>query len=569
MLRLKDIKIKTKLVATTILVTAIASVAGIFSVSYTGNVNNEYSYAIKNYGFAQGDIAKLMACMGSVNVSVHDIIGYLEDDAMLKATEKYNTQSAKMENYFQNVKETLILQDVKDEYEKAKQAWDQYITLAQELMKEGDTTDAEVVGEVQLRLVNELDPLYDTVYNSLANVLYSKVDSGNELENSLTKGINYTRIFVVALIIVAIVFSIVMSIVLAKEIADPIHACATRLKKLAEGDLKSPVPDYDGKDETGALVQATSQIVTGLVDIIQDENYLLGAMAEGNFDIRSRITDKYVGDFKEVLEAVRKINRKLSYTLRQINECSEEVSSGSGQVSDASQNLSQGAAEQASSIESLTNTIEVISEQIKNNAENAGLASNKATDVGGEMEKSNEKMQNMIRAIAEITESSNEIGKIIKTIEDIAFQTNILALNAAVEAARAGEAGKGFAVVADEVRSLASKSAEASKNTAQLIESSIRAVENGTKIADETAEALVGAVDGVQEVVILVEKIAAASSKQAESVKQVTQSMEQISSVVQTNSATSEESAAASEELYTQSQNLKNLVEQFRFKEEN
>lgn len=568
MMRLKNIKIKTKLIVTFIMVTLIASIAGIFSVSYTGKVNEEYSEAITIYGFSQGDIAKLMACLGSVNVGVHDIIGYVEEDSMKMAQEKYNTQLAKMDGYFQSVESTLVLQEVKSEFNTAKQTWSQYLTLAEELMKAADTTDIQIVGDVQQRVVQELDPLYDTIYNSLANVLYSKVDSGYEVEAKLTRGINYTRVFVVVLIVAAIIISLIMSFKISNGIANPIHECAERLRKLAEGDLKSPVPQYDGKDESGILVRSTNQIVTGLTEIIADEKYLLSAMADGNFDIHSRITDKYVGDFEEVLLAVRRINHKLSDALGQIKQCSEQVTSGSSQVSNAAQNLSQGAAEQASSIEVLTATVEAISEQIKNNAANSMMASQKAEEAGREMENSNAKMQNMTSAMEEITESSSEIGKIIKTIEDIAFQTNILALNAAVEAARAGEAGKGFAVVADEVRNLASKSAEASKNTAQLIESSIRAVENGTKIADETAEALKKTVGGVEAVVKLAEKISSASSEQSRSVERVTQSMEQISSVVQTNSATSEESAAASEELYSQAQVLKSLVEQFSFRQD-
>lgn len=218
-------------------------------------------------------------------------------------------------------------------------------------------------------------------------------------------------------------------------------------------------------------------------------------------------------------------------------------------------------------MEELAATINEISNQVKSNAENAHNVNKLADDVGLKMTESNQQMQTMIEAMKEISSSSSEIGKIIKTIEDIAFQTNILALNAAVEAARAGEAGKGFAVVADEVRNLASKSAEASKNTAVLIESSILAVEKGTKIADETAHTLLESVEGAQKVTRTIDQISKASEEQASSISQITQGIDQISNVVQTNSATAEESAAASEELSGQAQILKGLISQFKLKD--
>ena len=228
--------------------------------------------------------------------------------------------------------------------------------------------------------------------------------------------------------------------------------------------------------------------------------------------------------------------------------------------------MAQGSTEQASSVEELSSSINSISQQVNTNAEVARTASLKANEVGEGMQVSNKKMEEMMEAMTDISGSSREIGKIIKTIEDIAFQTNILALNAAVEAARAGAAGKGFAVVANEVRNLASKSAEASQNTSALIERSIKAVENGTRIADETAKSLLQAVEGAKEATRIINQISEASEHQAKAINQVTIGIEQISSVVQSNSATSEQSAAASEELSSQAQVLKRLVSTVRLR---
>lgn len=278
---------------------------------------------------------------------------------------------------------------------------------------------------------------------------------------------------------------------------------------------------------------------------------------------------EYRGAFEQIGSSMKRITENLNTVMCEIRQSSDQVSSGSDQVSSGAQALSQGATEQASAVEELAATINEISTQVKETAENAVDAQKQMSTAEDETLTCNEQMREMILAMEEISHKSTEIGKIIKTIEDIAFQTNILALNAAVEAARAGTAGKGFAVVADEVRNPASKSAEASKNTSSLIEGSIAAVEKGTRIVNETAQSLSKVVDSSQAVSATVEKISDAASSQAASIEQVTQGIDQISSVVQTNSATAEESAAASEELSGQAQMLKNLVEQFKLKDTN
>lgn len=287
-------------------------------------------------------------------------------------------------------------------------------------------------------------------------------------------------------------------------------------------------------------------------------------IADGNLDVEVRVDSK--DEVGELSKAFLVMSTNINSVLTNINAASDQVAAGSRQVSDSSMSLSQGATEQASSIEELTASMEQIAAQTRANAENAEKARDMATDAQNYAEQGNSQMDDMLNAMSEINESSTNISKIIKVIDDIAFQTNILALNAAVEAARAGQHGKGFAVVAEEVRNLAARSANAAKETTTMIEGSIEKVEGGTKIANETAEALNKIVDGVSKATELVGEIAIASNEQALGVDQVNQGINQISDVVQTTSATAEETAAASEELSSQSDLLKSQVSTFRLK---
>ncbi len=365
------------------------------------------------------------------------------------------------------------------------------------------------------------------------------------------------------MMVLAILLSIIVALKLANSISRPMKACAERMRLLVEGDLESPVPEVVSKDETGMLTQSTAELVEGLSTIIHDISYLLGEMANQNLDIQSQHRDAYVGDFQSILHSMRNLKVELSEILHQIDTSAEQVSSASNQVSSSSQNLSQGAVEQASSVEQLAARISEISNQVKHTADRALEVREQTHQAGKGVSACNQQMQELMDAMDKIQSSSEEIGKIIKTIEDIAFQTNILALNAAVEAARAGTAGKGFAVVADEVRNLASKSAKAAQNTSLLITHSTEAVQTGTKIAEHTADALSEVVENIQSMVGSIDQISAVSNEQSEAVSQVNEGINQISSVVQSNSATAEESAAASQELSAEASNLKQLVDQF------
>ncbi len=374
----------------------------------------------------------------------------------------------------------------------------------------------------------------------------------------------YSSILISMLVIVvSIIASIVVALKLSSNISGPMQACAERMKLLVEGDLKSPVPLAKGQDETAELTRSTAAMVTGLNTIIDDISYLLNEMANKNFDIKSPHRDAYVGGFQSILLSMRTLKLELSGTIRQIDTSAGQVSSASDQVSTGAQTLSQGSMEQASSIEELAATINDISASAQKTSAAAEEAGRFVGLAGAQLGTSVEHVEELNAAMKHISNSSEEISKIITTIEDIAFQTNILALNAAVEAARAGSAGKGFAVVADEVRNLASKSDEAAKATKELIESSIISVSEGSQAVNRVTASLERTSQLAANVTTQMDVVVEAVDNQTTALAQVTEGINQISSVVQTNSATSEESAAASEELSAEANSLKQLVAKF------
>lgn len=380
----------------------------------------------------------------------------------------------------------------------------------------------------------------------------------------------YTTIFItIIMVIVFVVVGCIIAIMISGQIVKPIVYCCERISALAQGDVSSPVNVIHRKDETGVLSASTSDLVKNLNRMISDIERILTSMAEGKLNVDTDTNaNAYVGDFSELITAVKRINKELSSAMGRIEVAADQVSAGSDQVSAGAQGLSQGATEQASSIEELAATITEISSKTDENLADSIKARDSVDSTASLMQEANSQMQSMTATMGRISTASDNIEKIIKAIEDIAFQTNILALNAAVEAAKAGEAGKGFAVVAEEVRNLAAKSQDAVKSTASLINESISAVQEGIRISGETANTLQRVLVASQEVSNIVSKVAEASEMQATSIQQVTVGIDQISSVVQNNSATAEESAAASEELNSQAQLLKSLVGRFEISSE-
>lgn len=367
--------------------------------------------------------------------------------------------------------------------------------------------------------------------------------------------------------VLAVLFLTLLVVIQVRRIVGrPVRELSQVATRIAEGDLNQMI-HYQSRDELGILAYNFNQVTLRLRDYINYINEVsdtLREIARGN--LAFQLKNEYAGEFVKIKESLNEIAIELNMTVGQMNEASRDVAGGAAQISDGAVSLSQGSTEQAAEVEALAGYIEKASYGVQDIAQGAQKASSLSQEVREGLLDSNTKMQNMTQVIQKISENSNAINKIVKTIDDIAFQTNILALNAAVEAARAGEAGKGFAVVAEEVRTLAGKSADAAKETTQLLGETIRSMEEGVTAADDTAQSMLAAAGLAEEMNTLISVIAEDTKQQAVIAEEISHGIEQISIVVQRNVSTAESSAAASEELSAQAASLKDLVSKFRLK---
>lgn len=442
--------------------------------------------------------------------------------------------------------------------------WADYKEESAKMIEESRSGRQDQAAEMMLGASKDIYDDFNTSFDSL--VQYNEDGSSHAIKNA-----TMTFWFVIIVILVVIVFVLLLSITISgsvtRSIIEPLGEVRKKLLAISDGDLDVHV-EYTSQDEFGDLSMGVNEFIEGLTTIIKDEKELLLLMAEGNFDIRTKAEDKYVGGFAPILQSLRAINKRLSGAMASIADSTEQVNVASEQMAREAQELAEGASEQASTVEELLATVEEVTDKAVRSAKKAEEARDQATEVKKKAERSNESMHEMTAAMDQISRTSDEISTIIETIESIASQTNLLSLNASIEAARAGEAGRGFAVVADEIGKLAQQCSEAAGNTRTLIETSIIQTQNGDKIAKGTAEILGEVTDGVLRVVDIADEVKQNCDNQAESMKQVDQGIETISKVVESNSAAAQESSASSEELAAHALNLKEQMEQFTFRKE-
>ena len=447
---------------------------------------------------------------------------------------------------------------------------------ADEILSKQKTLESdrqEILKAIDDRKSDEALRLYQSAYSPLSDEIRdlsgSISDSAKSVgENSYAAAAStqsHVNLVLLLYSLISMGIAVSLCVYIIRGITRPVEEMKSAAERLAEGNLDAFVI-YRSQDEIGTMAESLRTLIARLRSYISDIETALGRLADGDLTISTSL--EYQNDFAPIEQSMEKIVFSLSEALAQISAAAQQIAAGSEQLSSGAQALAQGSTEQASSSEELAASVTEISQRVQENASHSQQASADMQETIQEIRQGDAQMKQLVSAMNEIAATSGKIEKIIKAIEDIAFQTNILSLNAAVEAARAGSAGKGFAVVADEVRNLANKSADAAKNTGTLIQSALEAIETGDKMVAETEKALTRISDKAGAVATLVDEIAEASNEQAASIEQINIGINQISTVIQTNSATSEESAASSEELSTQALTLQTMVSHFKLRDE-
>ena len=562
----KKEKIEQKLIRSFFTVSAITAVAAILGLIAVTVISNRYSYALKNYGFAQGDIGRAMFEFADIRSSLRAAIGYDEEEAIATVTKQHEETKKIFDQALEAVETTIVSEDGRKTFNSIQSELKSYWALDAEIMALGTSTDNESRMLAQEMALNELTPAYNSIYGKLDELLNVKVHEGNALSTTLTVTTIILLFVIVAVIASSIAVSLRIGKRISKQIAEPIIALGNRLETFAVGDLSSPFPKTNSGDEVEDMERHAVEMADTLSAIIFDMGEILGEMASGNYTVRSKISEKYTGDFQKMFQAMRGLRDQMTKTLISIGEASKQVQSGSGDLAEASQSLAEGATDQASAVEELQATITDIAATMERTAENAEDSYKKARQYANQADSSREEMTTMMAAMERISDTSLKIGNIISEIESIAAQTNLLSLNASIEAARAGESGRGFAVVADQIRELADQSAKAAVDTRQLIEGSIKEVTEGNRAADRAAEAILSVGDGITQIAEFSQNLKTMVEEQAESMQQAEVGINQISEVVQSNAATAEESSATSQELSSQATILDDLVGQFTLK---
>lgn len=562
----KKYRIRKRLTLSFVMVALLASIAAIAGAIAMYYVASQYDYALRNYGFSQGDVGKAMVTFADAHSATRAVIGYTDSDIIADAVNTHEKKKEDCQEYMVAIQTTLTAPAETEAYNAAKSAMDKYWSLEEQILTLGNTTDAAKSQEAQLKAANELLPIYNEVYENLAQLMTLNVTTGNELQDSLSVLQAGLLIGIIVIILVAVMLSVTLGNNIARGIASPLSKLSERLNTFAQGELSGEFPAVESEDEVADMVRIAGGMAGNLALIIQDAKYRLGEMAKGNYTVETNIEEKYVGEFQALHSAMEQMNENMNDTLHQIEDASEQVSVGAGNLASASQNLAEGATEQAGAVEELLATVTNLTEGIGRTTENMNEAYGMSRTYADKANESREEMQGMVETMLRITDTSKKIESIIGEIEEIASQTNLLSLNASIEAARAGEAGKGFAVVADQIGKLADESAQSAVHTRELIMSAISEIGQGTSAAEHTASAINEVVQGINHVADSTQEIAELSKTNMEAMKQAEAGINQISEVVQANSATAEESSATSEELSAQAMTMDELVKQFQLK---
>lgn len=561
---IKKEKIEKRLVRSFFTVSSITAIAAVVGLIAIVVICLRYSYALHNFGFAQGDIGTSMFQFADLRSSLRGAIGYDEQSAIDAVTQQHTEMKAAFEQSFQQIEKTIVSEDGRKTYDAIEAELDDYWKLDSEILALGATTDRELCKQAQDLAMSELSVKYNSIYEKLEELLDVKVKEGNKLSGYLMAACWILVGIIIITIAVAMMASMKIGKKISKKISDPLGELGIRLETFAAGDLTSPFPEINTGDEVEEMGKNAVHMADNLSAIIHDMDTILGKMSGGDYTAKSEVPDRYTNDFQKMYQSMRTLKSQMTKTLTSIGEASEQVQAGSGNLADASQNLAEGATEQAGAVQELHATISDITATMGKSVESADESYMKAQKYANEADSSREEMAEMMAAMKRINDTSTRIGNIISEIEAIAAQTNLLSLNASIEAARAGKAGRGFSVVADEIRDLADQSAKAAVDTRELIENSIKEVTEGNRVAERVADSIKSVVDGINQIADFTQNLKVMVNDQAEAMRQAEIGVNQISEVVQSNAATAEEASATSQELSAQAITLDGLVSQFK-----
>lgn len=558
----ENLKIRNRLGKAFRIIVTTCSIAAVLGVVMLIVTMTLYKNALNNYGFSQGDIGKALVAFTDTRSATRAIVGYDDDSLISQMSDTHDERKATFEQYWEIVDEVTTTSKEQEIYDSIDAKLEDYWTTEQKAIDTGKTTDPGQSAKAQNIMIDEVAPLYDEIYSGMRDLMNTKVTEGDHLADTLSVVSLIFIIIIAVIIIVSILVSSKMGASIAKGISKPLVALENRLSTFAQGNLHDPFPEVKSNDEVASIAATSTKMAETLNAVITDVGVLMEGMANGDYTIQSEHSDKYVGDFEQLLTAMRGMRDAMVHTIQMIGEASSQVSAGSMNLAESSQSMAEGATEQAGAVQQLQATITDITSNIEQSADQAQIAYDQAKQYAAEAEDSSAEMKAMVDAMARIDETSKKIGNIISEIEDIASQTNLLSLNASIEAARAGEAGRGFAVVADQIRQLAEQTTKSAVDTRDLIEGALQEIAEGNTAADHAAESIGNVVNGIQQIAESSKHISDVAKTQANAMDQAEQGVNQISEVVQSNSASAEETSATSQELSAQATSGKmNLLE--------
>jgi len=565
-LNFKGMRIEERLRKAFNIIIAIASVASVVGIICLLVVVANFKSAMNNYALPQGDIALFMNEYAESRSNTRGIIGYEDQDLIDQLVEKHTDRVKNTRERYKAIHETIVTKEGEDAYKKIGIALEAYLTKEAEIIEIGATTDQEQCRIAQDMAINDLTPLYEALDTATLELMNINIEKEHQMELHCAIIEWGSVVLMVILIITAGIIAKRIASIISKGISKPLAQLEDRFGTFAEGDIKSEFPTSNAQDEIAGLMNSSHDMAERLKMIILDVERMCAEMSNGNFNVESDCADAYVGDLAELYVSIKNMNINVSNALSEVEEVSNQVNGGASNLAEAASSLAEGATDQAASVEEMLATMNTVSDGLKYTAQSVDEAYVQALACANDAQNSHKEMSNMVETMNRISETSKKIENIIAEIENIASQTNLLSLNASIEAARAGDAGRGFAVVADEIRDLADQSAKSAVDTRELVNNTLREIEEGSRVANRTADVLFGVVDAIQKIAETSKTLSENTQVQAEAVEQADQGIARISEVVQSNSAAAEESYATSEELSAQAATMHNLVAQFQLK---